>query len=114
MHDLQECWRIRNAAATTLASCEQQMRHAVQAASIEQLVGLLETFAPARSAGPDWTRSFEPLVERLRAWRDRDTLTTLAEIFRARGMPWIAAANALTAEPGAGDRTERHAGFASA
>ena len=114
MPDLHECWRIRNAAATTLGLCEQQMRRAVRVASVEQLAGLLETFAPARSTGPDWTRSFDPLVERLRAWRDGETLTALAEMFRARGMPWIAVANALGIEQAAYVRSERLPGLTSA
>ncbi len=71
------------------------MRRAVQEATVEELVGLLESFAPGRSAGPEWTRSFEPLIEWLRTSRDGQTLTTLAEIFRARGMPWAGVANAL-------------------
>ena len=77
------------------------MRRAVREASVEQLVGLMETFSPARSTGPEWTRTFEPLVERLWAWRDDETMAALAEIFRARGMPWMAVTNALAPERGA-------------
>src|SRR5690349_13513952 len=93
---LDEVWRVRNAAAATVLLCEEQMRRAVCAASVEQLAALIETFAPARSTGPDWTRSFEPLVERLWAWCDAATLAALTELFRARGMPWLAVANALS------------------
>ena len=85
---LAECWRIRNAAAVTLALTEEQMRRAVQSASIEQLVALFETFSPARSAGPDWTRTFDPLVEHLWAWRDERNHRRRRRQFRARGMPW--------------------------
>lgn len=99
-----EVWRIRNAAAATLALAEEQMRRAVQAASTEQLVALIETFAPGRSSGPEWTRSFEPLAERLWTWRDDASLAALAEVFRARGMPWAAVANALSPEQGARSR----------
>jgi hypothetical protein len=106
---LDEVWRVRNAAATTLGLCEDQMRRAVCAASLEQLTALIETFAPARSTGPDWTRTFEPLIERLWDWRDDATMAALAEMFRARGMPWLAVANALTPEHGARTRTQtRH------
>jgi hypothetical protein len=98
---LAECWRIRNAAAVTLALTEEQMRRAVQSASVEQLVALFETFSPARSAGPEWTRTFDPLVEHLWAWRDSETIAAVAEQFRARGMPWASVANALSPERGA-------------
>lgn len=100
MGDLRDDWRIRNAAATSLAQCEEQMRRTVQAASVADLVNLLESFAPSRSTGPEWTRSFEPLVERLWAWCDDQTLAALAENFRAKGMPWSAVANALAPEHG--------------
>jgi hypothetical protein len=89
-------WRIRNAAAATLALTEDQMRRAIRAASVEDLTALIETFSPARSTGPDWTRTFEPLIERLWAWRDADTLAALADVFGANGMPWLAVAHALS------------------
>lgn len=98
---LAACWRVRNAAAETLALAEQQMRRAVGEADVARLVALIETFAPARSAGPEWTRTFEPLVERLWAWRDDATMAALAEAFHARGMPWMAVTNALSPENGA-------------
>ncbi len=97
---LAEFWRIRNAAAATLALTEEQMSRAVRDAGIEELVSLFETFSPARSTGPDWTRTFEPLVERLWTWRDDATIAAVAEVFRARGMPWMAVANALAPERG--------------
>jgi hypothetical protein len=104
--ELTQAWRLRNAAATALALSEDQMCRAVSGASTEQLVALIEIFSPARSAGPDWTRSFEPLVERLWAWCDDATMAALAETFRARGIPWMAVANALSAEHGARLRAE--------
>jgi hypothetical protein len=100
-NDLSELWRIRNAAAVTLGLTEDQMRRAVRDASIDDLVALLEGFSPARSPGTDWTRTFEPLVERLWLWRDDATLAALADAFRAKGMPWIAVTNALSPENGA-------------
>jgi hypothetical protein len=79
---LDELWRIRNAAATTL----------------------IETFAPGRSSGPEWTRTFEPLIERLWAWRDDETIAALARVFGARGLPWAAVARALSPEQGMASR----------
>ena len=87
---LDELWRLRNAAAETLALSEEQMRRVIGTASVADLVALLETFSPARSAGPEWTRTFEPLIERLWTWRDDATLAALAADFRARGAPWLA------------------------
>ena len=101
---LGEFWRVRNAAAATLALIEEQMQRAVGEASIDQLVALIETFAPGRSSGPEWTRTFEPLMERLWTWCDDETIAGLAEVFRARGMPWAAVANALSPEQGARSR----------
>jgi len=59
-------------------------------------VALLEGFSPARSPRPDWTRSFDALVERLWTWCDAATLAAVEADFRARGQPWVAVANALT------------------
>jgi hypothetical protein len=103
---LDEFWRVRNAAAATLALTEEHMRRAVRTASTEELVALIETFSPARSIGPEWTRTFEPLMERLWAWRDGETIAALAEIFRERGMPWAAVTNALSPEQGTRQRAE--------
>jgi hypothetical protein len=111
--DLEVLWRARNAAASMVALSEEQMRHAISDAGAEQLVALIETFSPARSTGPEWTRSFEPLVERLWAWCDEATLAELADVFRARGMPWVAVANALSPEHGGRVRSAlRHPGWA--
>src|SRR6516165_4889629 len=86
--DLKDLWQVRNVAAGVLVLSEEQMRRAIGGATVEQLTALIETFSPARSTGPDWTRSFEPLVERLWAWCDATTLAELADVFRARGIPW--------------------------
>ena len=99
--NLDELWRLRNAAAVTLGLTEDQMRRAVRGASVDELIALVETFAPGRAPGPEWTRTFEPLVERLWSWRDDATMAALAEAFQARGMPWAAVANALSAVNGA-------------
>lgn len=113
MDNLDECWRLRNAAAASLVVGEEQMRRAVQRASVAELAALLECFSPGRSAGPEWTRSFEPLMERLWTWCDDGTMAALAEVFRAKGLPWIAVANALAREHGARIRSDlRHPAWA--
>ena len=110
---LREFWRIRNAVATTLAFSEDQMQRAIRQASVDDLVELIEAFSPARSAGPEWTRTFEPLVERLWVWRDDTTMAALADVFRARGMPWMAVTNALAPEQGTSVRANlRHPAWA--
>ncbi len=99
--NLRDLWRARNVAAQTLGQTEDKMRRAVSAASVEELCALVDSFSPALSTGPEWTRTFEPLVERLWAWRDDATMAALGEVYKARGMPWMAVANALTAAHGA-------------
>ncbi len=100
-HPLSAIWRLRNAAAETLALTEEQVRHRLREASINDLIALLETFSPARSTGPEWTRTFDPLIERLWLWRDDETMAALATAFRAKGVPWATVANALSPEQGA-------------
>ncbi len=97
---LADAWTARNAVADALIASEQHVRRLVEDASLEQLVALVESFSPTRSSGPDWTRSFEPLVERLWAWCPPETLAALEADFRARGLPWLAVANAFTPQRG--------------
>jgi len=98
---LRDTWELRNAAAATLIKSEEQLRRLLQTASVEQIIGLLEAFSSARSPGPEWTRTFEPLAERLWTWCDAATLAALEAEFRGRGPNWLAIANALTPERGA-------------
>jgi hypothetical protein len=77
------------------------MQRSVEDASVADLVALIETFSPTRSSGPDWNRTFEPLLERLWAWVDDERMAALAAEFTARGMPWMAVANAFSPERGA-------------
>ncbi len=97
---LRGTWELRNAAAETLILVERQLQEGLASASRAELVSLLESFSPARSPGPEWTRSFDPLVEHLWAWCDPSLLEQVEADFRARGAPWIAVANALAAEHG--------------
>jgi hypothetical protein len=98
---LRDAWELRNAAAITLIKTEEQLRRSLESATVEQIVSLLETFSPARSPGPEWTRTFEPLIERLWTWCDAETLAALEAEFRSRGPNWLAVANALAPEHGA-------------
>ncbi len=98
---LTDAWKLRNAAADTLLRTEEQVRRTVAAASAEELAQLIETFATTRSTGPEWTRTLEPLVERLWAWCAPDTMAALEADFRARGKGWEPLANAFAPERGA-------------
>ena len=110
---LSELWRVRNAAAMTLYLIEDQMRQAVLGARVEELIELIDNFSPARAIGPEWARTFEPLIERLWAWRDDATMAALADAYRARGPAWAAVVNALSPEQGANIRAGlRHPAWA--
>jgi hypothetical protein len=97
---LREAWELRNSAAMTLLKTEDQVRRLLESATVEDLVAFLEAFSPARSPGPEWTRSFDALVERLWTWCDATTLAAVEADFRARGQPWVAVANALAPHRG--------------
>ena len=97
---LTDAWTLRNATAEAFLKAEDHVRLAIERASVAELIALIEAFSPARSPGPEWTRSFEPLVERLWAWCDAATMAALEAEFQARGMPWLAVANALAPEHG--------------
>jgi hypothetical protein len=97
---LRSAWELRNAAATTFGKAEDQVRGLLAAASSEDIVRLLEAFSPTRSPGPEWTRTFDALVERLWACCDASTLAQAEADFRARGPAWVAIANSLSPEHG--------------
>jgi len=98
---LREAWALRNASAQTLLLAEGHLQRLVEEASVTDLVALIETFSPTRSTGPEWSRSIEPLVERLWTWCSDDTMAALEAEFTARGMPWMAVANDFAPERGA-------------
>jgi hypothetical protein len=98
---LREAWELRNAAAATMLKTEEQIRRMLEAATVADIVGLLEAFSPARSPGPEWTRSLDPLVERLWAWCEPVTLASVKAEFDRRGSAWAPVANALAPEHGA-------------
>lgn len=97
---LRQSWDLRNTAAETLIKVECQFRDELRAASLADLVALLESFSPARSPGPEWTRSFDALVEHLWTWCDPQLLAAMEQDFRGRGPAWGAVANALLPEHG--------------
>jgi hypothetical protein len=98
---LRDAWALRNATAQALILAEDHARRLVEESDLTSLIRFVEEFAPSRSTGPEWTRTFEPLVERLWAWCDADRMEALHAEFTARGMPWMAVANAFAPERGA-------------
>jgi hypothetical protein len=92
---LRDAWELRNAAAATLIKAEQQVRQLLETSDAAGIVSLLETFSPARSSGPEWTRSLDPLSERLWAWCDAATLRAVEAEFGSRGPAWSAVTNML-------------------
>ncbi len=111
---LRETWELRNAAAETLIRTEAQVRRELESASVADLLTLLDAFSPARSPGPEWTRSFEPLAERMWAWCDAATLAAVEAELRARGTAWAPLANSFTTQHGARITAQLHGGLATA
>ena len=105
---LRDAWELRNSAAATLLNTEDKFRAMLDSATCDDVVALLEAFSPARSPGPDWTRSFDPLMERLWTWCDPALLSQAEQNFRARGPGWLAVANALSPDNGARLRAQLH------
>lgn len=97
---LRKTWDLRNSAAETLIKIECQLREELRVASLAELVTLLESFSPARSPGPEWTRSFDAVVEHVWTWCDPQLIGALEQDFRGRGPAWGAVANALLPEHG--------------
>ena len=99
--NLKDAWNLRNVTAQAMLLAEAHMQAEVTSATVDELIALVEAFSPTRSAGPDWTRSFAPLAERLWHWCTDETMAALEADFTARGMPWMAVANAFSPERGA-------------
>lgn len=97
---LRQSWDLRNSAAETLIKIECQLRDELRAASQPDVTALLESFSPARSPGPEWTRSFDALVEHVWTWCDPQLIASIEQDFRDRGPAWGAVANALLPEHG--------------
>lgn len=98
---LRDSWLLRNAAAETLIRAEEQLHRLLELATPEQVIALLDGFSPARSPGPEWSRTFDALIERLWMWSEPSTLAAVEADFRARGPAWLAFANALSPQRGA-------------
>lgn len=102
MIELAAAWTHRNTLAEALDQALNWVGRELRGASAPELIDFLGGFAPARAAGPEWTASFERLVEQI--W-EHVSAATLAEIeaeFRRRGPIWAPVANSFL--PANGDR----------
>ena len=84
--ELRETWELRNAATLALIKTEERTRRVLEQASVEELVALIESFSPARSPSVEWTRGFEPLVERIWTWCSPATVQAVHETFADHDM----------------------------
>jgi len=107
MAGLAAAWTHRNTLAEALDQALDWVAAELRRASIEELIDFLGSFVPARSLGPEWTASFERLVEQLWEHLPPDTLARLEAEFRARGPIWAPVANSLTPEHGDRLRSRR-------
>ena len=93
-------WATRNEAADVLMRTEEHVRQLLAEGTTADLVELIEAFSPTRSSGPEWSRTFEPLVERIWLWARPEVIVEAEANFRARGPVWMAVANALAPKNG--------------
>jgi hypothetical protein len=97
---LPDMWELRNCAAATLVKAEEHLQRQLREAGPAELAELFENFSPTRTRGSQWTRSFEPLLERVWAWADDTVIAEVETDFRNRGPMWQAVANSLTKDYG--------------
>jgi hypothetical protein len=97
---LRDLWELRRAAAATLLAAEEQFARLLRGATPEQVTELLERFSPTHSSGPEWSRSFDLVIEHIWAWCSNETLALVEAEFRGRGPSWAGIANALSAQHG--------------
>lgn len=100
MADLSAAWTHRNTLAEALDQALDLLAVELRAVSTADLIDFLGGFSPARSPGPEWTATFERLVEQLWEHLDPAILAEIEAAFRARGPIWAAFANSFTPQHG--------------
>ncbi len=100
MNRLIAAWRLRNACAFALEQAIDGVEAAVHDATDDELVALIESFAPARSPSPEYATTLERLAELL--WDAApDRIPALHTSFAERNpKQWGAVANMLSQEAG--------------
>ena len=107
MADLAAAWTHRNTLAEALDQALDWVARELRCASVDELIDFLGGFSPARAPGPEWTASFERLVEQMWEHVPAETLAEIEAAFRARGPIWAPVANSFTPEHGARLRGRR-------
>ena len=100
MNGLTAAWTHRNTLAEALDQALDWVGVELRRASAEQLIDFLGGFSPARAPGPEWTSSFERLVEQMWEHVPAETLAAIEADFRARGPIWAPIANSFAPEHG--------------
>jgi hypothetical protein len=100
MTDLAAAWTHRNTLAEALDQALDWVAAELRRATVDELTDFLGSFSPARAAGPEWTASFERLVEQMWEHLSAETLAQIEAHFRARGPIWAPVANSFTAGHG--------------
>jgi hypothetical protein len=107
MSELAAAWMHRNTLAEALDQTLDWVGRELKQASAEELIDFLGGFSPARAPGPEWTASFERLVEQMWEYVAPETLARIEAEFRGRGPIWAPIANSFTSEHGARLRERR-------
>ena len=107
MDGLAAAWTHRNTLAEAMDQALDWVAVELRRATLDDLIDFLGTFSPARAAGPEWTASFERLVEQMWEHLPPETLAEIEAHFRARGPIWAPVANSFTPEHGARLRSRR-------
>lgn len=100
MDSLAAAWTHRNTLAEAMDQALDWVTAELRRASVEDLIDFLGSFSPARAAGPEWTASFERLVEQMWEHLSAETLAQIEAHFRTRGPMWAPVANSFTPEHG--------------
>jgi hypothetical protein len=100
MHGLTAAWIHRNTLAEAMEQALDWVAAELRHASADDLIDFLGSFSPARAAGPEWTASFERLVEQMWEHLPPETLAEMEAHFRARGPMWAPVANSFTPDHG--------------
>jgi hypothetical protein len=100
MSDLAAAWAHRTTLAEALDQALDWVARELRTATADDLIDFLGGFAPARTQGPEWTNTFERLVEQMWETVPAETLAQVEAAFRARGPIWAPVANSFTPEHG--------------
>lgn len=107
MDRLVAAWKLRNACALALEQAIDRVVDALVEGADDDLVALIDSFAPGRSPSPEYASTLDRLVELM--WDTiPERMPALHSVFAARNpRQWAAVANKLAAEAGGRRARER-------